>query len=294
MSFIRKIKKGGKIYLAEVENRWIDGKCVQKHIRYIGKEADGKTTLPTSISNTEIESVRLYGPLLVLHALAQEIGLSELLGDYGDEILSLVYAHCLDYKNINQMQQWFERTDLNMMLDIEGLTEKRLLNALDSLEQHDAEQLQESIFKSVQKKYHFKISGVIYDVTNTYLYGKLCPLGKLGHDKEGVKGRPLIQIGLGVTEEHGIPMFHKIFDGNVHDARTLYDLISCFKHYRVRSGALIYFDRGIVSAKNISDIKQLGWHAVIAQKVRVNFIFLKNFINDYNKIIFSIGQFTRT
>ena len=37
MSFIKKIKKNGRIYLAEVENKWIDGKSVQKHIRYVGK-----------------------------------------------------------------------------------------------------------------------------------------------------------------------------------------------------------------------------------------------------------------
>ena len=40
MSFIRKIKKGDKIYYAEVENERIDGKVVQRHIRYIGKDPD--------------------------------------------------------------------------------------------------------------------------------------------------------------------------------------------------------------------------------------------------------------
>src|SRR5205823_10244537 len=34
MSFIRKIKKGGKIYLAEVESRRVKGKVVQRFIRY--------------------------------------------------------------------------------------------------------------------------------------------------------------------------------------------------------------------------------------------------------------------
>jgi len=40
MSFIRKIKKGDKIYYAEVVNERIDGKVVQRHIRYIGKDPD--------------------------------------------------------------------------------------------------------------------------------------------------------------------------------------------------------------------------------------------------------------
>lgn len=239
MSFIRKIKKKSGVYLAEVENQRIDGKCRQRHIRYIGKEVDGRTILSSSISNVEIEDVKVHGPLLVLHHLADEIGLGEFFGDYGDEILSMVYAHCLDYKSVRHMQKWFEQTDLNMMLSLDGLTEKRLLAALDSLEQGDGELLQKRIFDAVQKKYKLKLSGVLYDVTNTYLYGKKCPLAKLGHDKEGVKGRPLIQIGLGVTRDEGIPMFHKVFDGNISDSRTLRDMVCMFKKYKVRSGAIV-------------------------------------------------------
>ncbi len=72
MSFIRKIKKGNAIYLAEVENERIDGRVVQRHLRYIGKEVDGRTVLSISMSDVEIEEVKLYGPLLVLHYLAQE------------------------------------------------------------------------------------------------------------------------------------------------------------------------------------------------------------------------------
>lgn len=44
MVFIRKIKKKNGVYLAEVENKWIDGKVVQKHIRYIGKLPDSRSS----------------------------------------------------------------------------------------------------------------------------------------------------------------------------------------------------------------------------------------------------------
>lgn len=258
MSFIRKYKVGARVYLAEVESRRVRGKIVQRYIRHLGKEADGKRILSASISNVEVEQVKLYGPLLVLHELARDIGLPELLGPFSREILSLVYAHCLDYKSINQMPTWFQRTDLAMLLDLEGLTEERLLKALDSLEAQDPEILQRDIFESVRKKYPLKNAGVLYDVTNTYLYGKKCPLGKLGKDKEGVKGRPLIQIGLGGTMEEGIPILHKVFDGNIHDSKTFHDLITSFRHYDIRSGLVIY-DRGITSGRNLIDVKSLKW-----------------------------------
>ncbi len=258
MSFIRKIRKGDRTYLAEVETRRVEGKVVQRFIRYVGKEADGRTILSTSLSEAEVEAVKLYGPLLVLHHLATEIQLPELLGDYSQEILSLVYAHCLDYRSLNYMPSWFERTDLNFLLDLEGLTERRLVGALDHLESLDAEAWQRQLFQGVCHQYRLRPSGVIYDVTNTYLYGRHCPLGKPGHDKEEVKGRPLIQVGLGVTQVEGIPLFHKVFDGNVHDARTLHDLVTLFASYGLEPGLFIY-DRGITSGRNIKDIKHLSW-----------------------------------
>lgn len=258
MSFIRKFRKGPKVYLAEVENRRVDGKVVQRFIRYVGKESNGRTVLSVSMSDVEVEEVKLYGPLLVLHHLAMEIQLPEHLGAYSQEILSLVYAHCLDYRSLNSMPSWFERTDLNFLLNLEGLTERRLVSALDSLEALDAELWQRQLFEEVCRQYRIRPSGVIYDVTNTYLYGRHCPLGKPGHDKEEVKGRPLIQIGLGVTQEEGFPLFHKVFDGNVHDARTLQDLVTLFRSYKLGSGLFIY-DRGIVSGRNLWDIKRLHW-----------------------------------
>lgn len=258
MSFIKRIKKNGKTYLAEVESKRVDGKVKTKYIKYLGKEADGKTILSSSISNISIQKIKLYGPLLLLHHLAQEISLSEILGAYGDEILSLVYAHCLDYKSINKMKHWFERTDLNMILDIDGLTEARLLAALDSLEDQSHEFLQRKIFEEVQNKYKLEMKGLVYDVTNTYLFGKKCPLAKLGKSKEGRNGKPIIQIGLGVTQKEGIPVFHKVYDGNTHDSRTFQDAITYFEEYRVKDGIFV-FDRGITSKEAQKHMKKIKW-----------------------------------
>jgi len=256
MSYIRKRKRNGKVYLEEVESKRIDGKVVQKHIRYIGREADGKTILSASISDLEIDQVKMHGPLLVLNHLAKEIGLDECLGTFSDELLSMVYAHCLDYQSVNQMSRWYERTDLNMMLSLEGLTEARLLEAMDDLEAKNPATLQKTIFENVCERYQLSQTGIVYDVTNTYLYGKKCRFGKPGKDKQGVKGRPLIQIGLGVTKDEGVPLFHKVFDGNIHDSRTFQDVLTAFGEYKIKKG-LVVFDRGISSKKNQKDLADL-------------------------------------
>jgi len=261
MSFIREIKRGDKIYLAEVRSKRVGGKVVQEHIRYVGKKADGKTILSGSISDVAVDSVKVFGPLLVLNAIAEEIGLSSMLGSFGDEILSLVYAHCLDYESINRMPGWFERTDLNMLLGLDGLTEDRLLKALDSLESQDPIALQKRIFDRVKEVYELSDRGLVYDVTNTYFYGKNCPLAKYGKDKEGVKGRTLIQIGLCVTKLKGVPVVHKVYDGNISDSRTLRDLLTDLRKFDFTHGYIV-FDRGISSKKNQLEISSLQWKVI--------------------------------
>lgn len=259
MSFIRKRRRGDTVYLEEVQSCRVKGKMVQRFIRHVGKQANGRRILSTSISDVQVDRVKLCGPLLVLNHVAHEIGLADHLGEYGPEILSMVYAHCLDYESINQMPAWFERTDLNMLLNLEGLTQERLLKAMDSLVTKDQDLMQRAIFKSVKKTYKVRDSGIIYDVTNTYLYGKKCSMGKEGKDKEGVRGRPLIQIGLAVTKEAGIPVFHKTFDGNIHDSKTFQDVMTSFGRYGLKPGGLVIYDRGVASGRNIVDVKALKW-----------------------------------
>jgi transposase len=261
MSFIRRIKRGKKIYLAEVKNVRVNNKVVQKHIRYVGKELDGETIISTSINDIQIEKVKVFGPLLVLDDLAKSINLHELLGEYSHEILSMAYAHCIDYKSLNQMTSWYERTDLNFILNLSGLTEARLVGALDSLEKMGDTKIQKSIFDSVKEVFDIRGSGIIYDVTNTYLYGNKCTIAKFGKDKECRKGYRLIQVGLGVTQKEGIPVFHKVFNGNVHDARTFSDTITAFEKYGIKDG-LVIFDRGISSKDNQKEIFNLKWKVI--------------------------------
>jgi len=68
----------------------------------------------------------------------------------------------------------------------------------------------------------------------------------------------LVPLGLGVTKEEGIPVFHKVYHGNIHDSRTFQDMIAIFKEFNMNSG-LFVFDRGISSKQNQKNIKEMKW-----------------------------------
>lgn len=69
----------------------------------------------------------------------------------------------------------------------------------------------------------------------------------------------MIQIGLAVTQEEGIPVFHKTFDGNIHDSKTFQEVITSFGQYDFNPGGLCVYDRGITSGRNLLDVKALRW-----------------------------------
>src|SRR3989339_665858 len=95
MSFIRRIKNGNHTYLAEVENKWVNGKVIQKHIKYVGKELNGKKILSGSIADAEIAKVTIWAPLLILNTIAKQINVSKkklynALDSINDENLELI------------------------------------------------------------------------------------------------------------------------------------------------------------------------------------------------------------
>ena len=302
MSFIRRIKNGKYTYLAEVENKWVDGKVVQKHIHYVGKELNGERILSGSIANTEVTGVKIWAPLIVLDKIAKQISLSEFLGDYSDYLLSMVYAHCLDPKSVNKMEDWFVRTDLHTILRIDDISEKKLYAALDSIDEKNISVIQKKIFRSVTEVYKLQPEGYFFDVTNVYFYGTECPIAKKGHNKEG-SYNPQVQIGLAVTKQEGIPIFHKTFEGNIFDARTLQDFLVEFHDLNVEDVTLIW-DRGVTSEENIIDAKKAGFEVIcglaIKQDVRKmvdkiltkkdGFMQLKNRVRLKNTILYGTQQ----
>ena len=279
MTFIRKIKRGKYIYLAEVENNWENGKVKQKHIRYVGKELDGERKLSGSIERAKIDKVSIYGPLLMIDSVAKELGLSELLGKNGEYLLSLAYGHCVDPNSVKKLTDWFERTDIHSLLEIPDVTYKKLLESLEGFDGEYGHFVQEKIFKRIQERLNLKEEGYFYDVTNAYFYGLKCSIAKKKKKPKSMN-LPQIEIGLAVTKEYGIPIFHKVFEGNIHDSKTLQDILLMFKEHKIENATIVW-DRGVTSEINIKEACDIGFNVICGLALNNN---IKNTIEE---IIFS-------
>ena len=61
---------------------------------------------------------------------------------------------------------------------------------------------------------------VLYDVSSAAFEGRSCPIAKIGHARDGVKGRWQIVYGLLATTA-GVPVAIEVFEGNTADPKTL-------------------------------------------------------------------------
>src|SRR6266704_5852018 len=106
-------------------------------------------------------------------------------------------------------------SSLGELLDVQNADEDRCYAAMDWLLERQA-----SIENALAKRHLADGALVLYDVTSTYFEGRLCPLAKLGHSRDGKHDLPQIVIGL-LTSADGCPIAVEVFDGNTGDPTTV-------------------------------------------------------------------------
>jgi Transposase DDE domain len=102
---------------------------------------------------------------------------------------------------------------------------------------------------------------VLYDVSSAAFEGRTCPLGAIGHPKDGVRGRLQIVYGL-LTSRDGVPVAIEVFKGNTGDPTTVASQVSKVKDRFVLIRVVLVGDRGMLTAARLrEDIRpaDLDW-----------------------------------
>ena len=79
---------------------------------------------------------------------------------------------------------------------------------------------QNRIEKALSSRHLDEGSLVLYDLSSSYFEGKQCPLAKLGHNRDGKKGKLQIEYGL-LCNGAGTPVAIEVFEGDTADPATL-------------------------------------------------------------------------
>src|SRR6478752_6047475 len=147
-------------------------------------------------------------------------------------------------------------SSLGQVLGVGGCDEDDLYAAMDwALARKDA------IENALAARHLTEGTLVLYDVSSAAFEGRTCPLGAIGHPRDGVKGRLQIVYGL-LCSPAGIPIAIEVFEGNTADPNTLAAQITKIKTRFGLSRVCLVGDRGMLTHARIRDEVrpgQLDW-----------------------------------
>src|SRR6476619_7233807 len=136
---------------------------------------------------------------------------------------------------------------LGEVLGLSGCDEDDLYEAMDWVLER-----QDTIEKALAKRHLADGTLVLYDVSSAAFEGRHCRLGKIGHARDGVRGRLQIVYGL-LCSTAGVPIAIEVFEGNTADPKTLTAQITKLKERFGLARICLVGDRGMLTNARITD-----------------------------------------
>jgi len=93
---------------------------------------------------------------------------------------------------------------------------------------------------------------VLYDVSSAAFEGRTCPLGEIGHARDGVRGRLQIVYGV-LTTAGGIPVAVEVFKGSTGDPTTVGAQVTKLKQRFGLTHVAVVGDRGMLTKARIKE-----------------------------------------
>jgi transposase len=292
-------------YVRIVESYREDGKVKQRTIADLGRKDVLKTLLPQlqrvlkglpkiegPEEEVEVLQAATWGPVLVVRALFEQLGLwkmlDELLGPsrsgvpYADRAFVLIANRLIRPKSEHGLAYWLE-SDLvcdrlgrrfvprwhrrgrvrvhHQQLDAWYRTLDRLLAA--------KEQLEVRLYEHLRDLFSFRPDLVLYDVTSTYFEGAGPPgFAKYGYSREGKPQN--VQVIVGLVMVAGWPIAHHVWEGNRVDVSTVEEAVKDLMG-RFSFGRIVFVgDRGMVSEGNLAALREQGHGYLVGLKRRRN------------------------
>jgi len=149
--------------------------------------------------------------------------------------------------------------------DFEAMDLNRLYRASDLLYKH-RDALQDHLFTQAQSLFGLSPTITLYDLTNTYFEGICAGVAKAkrGHSKESRSDCPLVTLAVAL-DSSGFVRRSKVFAGNVSEPVTLKDMLESLN---AAPGATVVMDAGIATEKNLTWLRQNGYHYVVKSRLR--------------------------
>jgi hypothetical protein len=196
-----------------------------------------------------------HGHVAAVLGTARRLGLAELIDPvpsrHRDLVVAMAVAQVIapDSKLAiaRGLREETAATSLGEVLALGSCDEDDLYAAMDYLHGR-----QEQIQDALAARHLAGGTLVLYDVSSAAFEGRTCPLGAIGHPKDGVRGRLQIVYGL-LTSPEGIPVAIEVFAGNTGDPATVAAQVTKVKDRFGITRVVLVGDRGMLTAARLRE-----------------------------------------
>jgi hypothetical protein len=202
-----------------------------------------------------------HGHVAAVLGTIRELGLAELIDPEPSRQRDLVTAMAVAQVTgpgsklaiARGLQEATAASSLGAVLHLGGCDEDDLYGAMDWLAAR-----QDRIEDALAARHLAGGTLVLYDVSSAAFEGRTCPLGAIGHPKDGVRGRLQIVYGL-LTSKDGVPVAIEVFKGNTGDPKTVAAQVAKVKDRFALTRVVLVGDRGMLTAARLrEDIQPAG------------------------------------
>src|SRR5215469_8623074 len=196
-----------------------------------------------------------HGHVAAVLGTIGELGLEQLIGAapsrQRDLVAAMITAAVIDGSSklatARGLRAETAASSLGEVLGLGSCDEDDLYAAMDWLLPR-----QEAIEDALAARHLADGTLVLYEVSSAAFEGRTCPLGAIGHARDGVRGRLQIVYGVLTTAE-GIPVAVEVFKGSTADPVTLASQVTRLKERFGLAHVAVVGDRGMLTKARIRD-----------------------------------------
>jgi transposase len=282
-SLIKKIIRGRPYYYLRHCQR-VNGTPKIVKTKYLGSLENLLARLSQADTPPQPRAVDIaaFGDLAALWDIAHQLDLAALIDQHlpkrdqglsvGQYLLIAALNRATHPISKTRLADWYQDTILSRLLPAPSasLSSQAFWNHMDRVEETHIQSIENALSQRLIERFQLSLRTLVYDGTNFFTYINTtnpATLPARGHNKQKRTDLRQVNLGMLVSTDFHVPLFHKVYTGNIHDS-TEFKTITQELRQRYQQLAAhcqhitLIFDKGNNSQESFETLDDSGFHFV--------------------------------